>query len=204
MTLGSAAAVFAAGTAAGLLRWTTPDLAALAAFVLVNGLTAVRLEALPEELALRGYAWTALRERHRAAVATLVTTALFLLVPGGSMVVHAAITPSPIGFVPRGEDPLSYLILLVVFGLTLIAARTATASASLWTSVGTHLTVLTVNRIALFGDERGAGWSAEAGPEAVLLVPVYLCVAALAFLVIRRGSRRKRPADRSAAADRAA
>lgn len=191
VTLGSAAVVLAAGTAVGWLRWTSPDVPVLLLFVLVNGVVALLFEALPEELTLRGYAWTSLRERHRAATATLVTTLLFLAMPGASTVVHAIITtalggdPSPIGLAPPGEDPLSYLILLLVFGLTLIAARTATASASVWTCVGTHLTFLTVNRIVLFGEQRGAGWSAEVTtPDAVLLIPAYLGVTALAYLAI--------------------
>ncbi|OZM71314.1 hypothetical protein CFN78_21230 [Amycolatopsis antarctica] len=193
VTLGSAVAVLGAGTAAGWLRWGPVAPATLLAFVLVNGLTALLLEALPEEVSLRGYAWTSMRERHRALLATTVTTALFLVVPGASTVVHAGVTsvlggePSVVGIVPAGEDPVSYLVLLLVFGLTLVAARTATPSRSLWTCVGTHLAFLTVNRVTFFGGQREAGWSTEpATPDVVLLVPAYLVLAALAYLLIAR------------------
>ena len=193
VTLGSAAAVFGVGTAAGWLRWNDLDTAALLVFVLTNGLVALLLEALPEELTLRGYAWTSLRERHRAAVATLLTTTLFLLVTGASTVVYAAVTaalggqPSPIGIAPAGEDPVSYPVLLTIFGLTLIAARTATFSTSLWTCIGTHLAFLTVNRIVLFGEERAAGWSAELiAPDAILLIPADLVLAMLIYSVLAR------------------
>lgn len=191
VTVGSAAAVFGVGTAAGWVRWGPFDLTALLVFVLSNGIIALLLEALPEELTLRGYAWTALRERHRAAVATVGTTALFLTVPVVALAMHATIIaifagePSRLGIAPAGDNPFSYLALLTVFGLTLVAARTATVSASLWTCIGTHLAFLTVNRVILSGQQRGAGWSAElTTPYAFLLVPAYLAVAALIYLTI--------------------
>lgn len=203
VTLGSATVVLAAGTMAGWLRWSAFDATTLLLFVVVSGAITLLLEALPEELTLRGYTWTSLRERHRAAIATLVTTALFLTVPVAATAVHAVITtalggdPSPIGIAPPGEDPLSYLILLLVFGLTLITARTATASMSVWTCIGTHLTFLTVNRVTVLGQQRGAGWSAElTTPDAILLIPAYLGVTALAYLTITY-LRRRAPHKRS-------
>ncbi|MFN2495983.1 MAG: type II CAAX prenyl endopeptidase Rce1 family protein, partial [Pseudonocardiaceae bacterium] len=198
VTLGSAVAVFGIGTAAGWVRWNALDPTALLVFVLANGLVALLLEALPEELSFRGYAWTSLRERHRATVATLLTTVLFLLTPGASLVVLAVITtalgaqPSPLGIAPPGEDPVSYLLLLTVFGLTLVAARTATSSTSLWTCIGTHLTFLTVNRIVLSGEQRAAGWSAEfTTPYVVFLVPAYLVLSAFTYVVLGRLHRRQ-------------
>ena len=55
-------------------------------------------------------------------------------------------SPTP-SLAPPGEDPVGYLILLTVFGFTLIAARTATGS--LYAASATHLTFLTVNRLTL-------------------------------------------------------
>ena len=193
VTLGSAAAGFGLATAAGWVRWNALDPPSLLIFVLANGIVALLLEALPEEVTLRGYAWSSLRERHRAAVATLLTTALFLLTPGAATVVYAAITAglgaqsTPIGIAPAGEDPVSYLVLLTVFGLTLVAARTATSSTSLWTCIGTHLAFLTVNRVVLFGEQRAAGWSAELiTPYAVLLIPAYLVLSAVIYRLLGR------------------
>lgn len=201
VTMGAATVVLGISTAAGWVRWGPVDLAGLLVFLLGNGIVAVLLEALPEELALRGYAWTTLRERYRAVVATVGTTALFLVVPGVSLVVQAAVvtalggTPFPVGIAPSGEDPISYLVLLTAFGLTLVAARTATRSASLWTCIGTHLAFLTVNRIILAGQRLETGWSAEfTTPYAMLLIPAYLAVAALTYLTIARLRRRRRSA----------
>lgn len=201
VTGGSAALLFGIGTAAGWLDWGSFDLSTMLLFLLSNAIIAVLLEALPEELTLRGYTWTALRDRHRGLVAALGTTGLFLLVPGAGSVIQAGLgavvgvsAPRP-RFAPPGEDVVSYLILLTVFGLTLIAARTATGS--LWTSIATHLTFLTVNRLTLFGDDRNAGWSADlVTPDAVLLIPGYLLLATIVYRLIARQLRPSRTSIR--------
>lgn len=193
ITAASAALVLGAGTAVGLLSWSRPDPSDLAAFVAVNGLVALLLEALPEETTLRGLTWTSLREHRSAVVAALGTTLVFMLVPGAASVVAAAIRrltggePLAVRLAPPGQRTADYLILLFLFGLTLVAARTALREAPLWTAIGTHLTFLTVNRITLEGQDRNAGWPAErTSPDAVLLIPLYLSVAAVAFVVCGR------------------
>lgn len=209
VTATSAALVLGAGTAMGLLSWTRPDLSELVAFVAVNGLVALLLEALPEETTLRGLTWTSLREHRSAAVAAVGTTLVFLAVPGGASVVAAGIRrvtggePVPVRLAPSGQHTADYLVLLFVFGLTLVAARTALRRASLWTAIGTHLTFLTVNRIALEGQDRNAGWSADqTSPDAVLLIPLYLLLSAGAFVVRGRfgGSRGPVPGDAASSA----
>ncbi|WP_326807047.1 hypothetical protein OHB04_06990 [Streptomyces sp. NBC_01775] len=206
VTGGAAALVLGLGTAAGMLRWARPDLGTLAWFLVTNSVIALLLEALPEETTLRGFAWSSLRASFGGGIAALGTTAVFLLVPGTSTVVGAGAarlvgdSDGPrIGLVPEGQHPADYLVLLTVFGLTLVAARTALRHAPLWTAIGTHLTFLTVNRIALEGERRGAGWSAtDLSPEVPLLVPVYLLLAAAVFLVLGRRTRR---ADATVAAN---
>ncbi|QEV21708.1 CPBP family glutamic-type intramembrane protease [Streptomyces alboniger] len=197
VVVGSAALVLGAGTAAGLLRWSSPDLGTLAGFVVANGVVALLLEALPEETTLRGYVWTSLRERLGGVGAALGTTAVFLVAPGFSTVVGAATArllgreAGPVGLAPGGQDPVGYLILLTVFGLMLVTARTAVGRAPLCVSIGAHLAFLTVNRVVYEGGKRGAGWHAElSSPDVELLVLVYLLVAMAAFTVRRRIERR--------------
>ncbi|QKV92101.1 hypothetical protein HUT19_10385 [Streptomyces sp. NA02950] len=199
VTAAAATLVLGAATAGGLLHWSDPDPGALAGFLVSNAVVALLLEALPEETTLRGYTWTSLRGRFGGTVTALATTAVFLLVPGASTVVAAGAArlagedAGPIGIAPDGQNPVDYLILIVVFGLTLVAARTALARAPLWTSIGVHLTFLTVNRIALEGDRRHAGWYVEHGAgDAGLLVPVYLLLVATGFALWGRGLRRRR------------
>ena len=197
VTAGSAALVLGAGTAGGMLRWGRVDLVALAGFLLSNGVVALLLEALPEETTLRGYTWTSLRGRFGAVASAVGTTLVFLLVPGGSTVVHAGVAwligedPGAVGLVPEGQDPVEYLVLLPLFGLMLVAARSTLGKGPLWASIGAHLTFLTVNRIVLEGGERRTGWPVEQlTPDAVLLVPAYVLLATAGFAVCGRLARR--------------
>ncbi|MFD4793940.1 CPBP family glutamic-type intramembrane protease [Streptomyces anulatus] len=202
VTAAGAVLVLGAGTAMGLLVWQQPDLVTLFGFLVTNAAVAFLLEALPEETTLRGYTWTSLRGRFGPAPAVLGTTAVFMLVPGASTLVTAGIArlagddPGHIGIAPEGQHPVDYLILLAIFSLTLIAARAALGHAPLWAAIGTHLTVLTVNRIMLQGADRDTGVTVEqTSGDAVLLVPLYLVVVAIAFLACRRITRRHTPGE---------
>ncbi|WAL99770.1 hypothetical protein [Streptomyces sp. Je 1-369] len=202
VTSGAAALVLGAATGAGLLTWSRPDLPELAGFLVTNGVVALLLEALPEETTLRGQTWTALRGRFGGAVSALGTTAVFLVVPGLSTVVEAGVAPlvggdaGPVGLAPGGQNPVDYLILLTVFGLMLVTARTAVRRAPLCVGIGAHLAFLTVNRVVFEGDERGAGWSVHlSSPDVELLVPVYLLVAMAGFAAWRRVEGRRAGGD---------
>jgi len=187
MTGGSAVAVLGAGTVAGWITWGRLELHRVLLFLLVNTIIALLLEALPEELTLRGHAWSALRSRYGGLLAAIGTTALFLLVPGIASAVQLVLgtifeqNTQELSFVPPGQDAASYLFLLTIFGFTLVAARAATGS--LWASVATHLTFLTVNRLTIDGAGRDAGWSASLVSQDALLVPAYLVLAALGYYV---------------------
>lgn len=193
VTGGSAALLFAVATVAGWVNWGRLDLSALLFYLAMNGLVAVLLEAFPEELTLRGMTWSALRRQYGGLASALGTTGLFLFVSAGSSVVHKGVTSvlggesTATGWAPAGEDPFAYFFLLTIFGLTLVAARTATPSKSLWTGIGTHLTFLTINRITLYGEERDAGWSADfVNADAILIIPAYLILTGLTYLAIAR------------------
>ncbi|MFI9079732.1 hypothetical protein ACIGW8_25230 [Streptomyces sioyaensis] len=206
VTVSCAAGVLGAGTALGWVRWSEPDPAALATFLARNAAVAVLLEALPEETTLRGHAWASLRDRFGAVLSALGTTAVFLLVPAASTVVQAGVACAvgvpapPMGLAPAGQDPVAYLVLLGVFGLTLVAARAAPGPAPLWTAIGTHVAFLSVNRVLFEGAARGAGWSAEVGPDhAAVLDLGYLAVTATVFVGARVVSSRGRGADAAVA-----
>jgi membrane protease YdiL (CAAX protease family) len=191
VTGGSAVLVLGAGTLAGWISWGSFDLSTVLVFLVTNTVIAVLLEALPEEISLRGHTWTALRSRYRGLIAAVGTTALFLLVPGIASVVQfvlgriVGVPTQELSLTPPGEDPVVYLVLLAIFGFTLIAARQATGS--LWTSIATHLTFLTVNRLTIDGAKRDAGWSATLdSPDVLLLVPLYLVLAALIYQQLGR------------------
>ncbi|MER0477686.1 CPBP family glutamic-type intramembrane protease [Streptomyces sp. Edi2] len=199
VTVSCAAAVLGAGTALGWVRWSGLDPAALASFLVGNAVVAVLLEALPEEATLRGYAWASLRDRLGGVVSALGVTAVFLLVPAASTVVQAGVSrlvgvaSAPMGLTPEGQDPIAYLVLLSVFGLTLVAARTAPGPAPLWAAIGTHVAFLSVNRVVFEGVQRGAGWSARVAPtHAAVLELGYLAATAMVFVGARLVSSRVR------------
>ncbi|WP_405063861.1 CPBP family glutamic-type intramembrane protease [Kribbella sp. NBC_01505] len=188
VTGGSAVLVLGAGTLAGWISWGKFEPHRVLLFLLTNTIIALLLEALPEELSLRGHTWTALRSRYRGFLAALGTTVLFLLVPGIASAVQLVLgtifelDTQELSLVPPGQDPVSYVFLLTIFGFTLVAARAATGS--LWASVATHLTFLTVNRLTVDGAERDAGWSANlVSQDVLLLVPAYLVLAAVGYYV---------------------
>lgn len=187
---GAALLVFGVDAAAGGTRVLSVDATQLAMFLLVNSLLAVALEAVPEELALRGYAYRALADAWRTWAAAVGTTALFVMTPALGIALAAGIgrltglsTPPPT-FAPSGQDPVAYAVLLAVFGAMLVIARVTTGS--LWACVAAHLTFLTVNRVIVASPGFDTGVVVELAPGAEVLVLVYLLVAAGGFLLLAR------------------
>jgi membrane protease YdiL (CAAX protease family) len=188
----SAILVFGGATALGLVSWGTLDPAALALFLVANTVVALLLEAIPEELALRGYVQSSLGARFGRFLTVLLTTAFFLLSPFLLRLAQSVFESLTTGttswsFTPNGEHPIDYYVVLAVFGVTLSLARWATPSASIATSIATHLAYLTVARITISGDAdvTGVGLTMVT-PDAILVIPLVLVVAALAFGALGR------------------
>lgn len=191
LTAGAATLTFGLGAAAGWITFGELALPQLARFLILNALVAFLSEALPEEVSLRGYTYRTLSTGVSRWVAAVLTTMLFLAVPAMTsmiQVVEATMlgtVPPPLHIAPGGQDPAAYLILLTFFGTTLVVARVVTGS--VWTTIGVHLVFLTVNRLVLSSPNDGSGWSASfTTPDAVLLIPAYLLVATIAFLLYAR------------------
>ena len=204
VTAAAAALVFGPALLAGGMRVTAVDLSALVTFLVTNTVLALALEALPEELALRGSVYGSLAEVSRGWVAGAVTTGAFVVAPGASISLAALVgralglpVPPP-SFAPDGQDPVAYAVVLAVFGTVLVLARAATGS--VWTGVGVHLTFLTVNRALLGGGRLDTGLSLDASPGSELLVLVYLLLAAAVFAVLTRSRTRTRRRAGTAAA----
>ena len=186
----AAVVTMAAGVAIGWIEWADLDVATLGAFLVTNTVLALLLEAVPEELTLRGYVWGNLRKRYRPLLSAFFVTVLFLLVPGLSTV-FGGLTRlvlgqglGYVGFVPEGQDAFVYPLLLLMFSALLITARVALGT--VWTSVGAHLVFLTVNRLMLEGDARETGWTVQAvSLDALLLIPAYIVLGTALFLVVR-------------------
>ncbi|MCC3290864.1 CPBP family intramembrane metalloprotease [Arthrobacter sp. zg-Y1110] len=186
---------------AGLVGWIRVEelnVAAFLGFLLLNGVVLALYEALPEELALRGYVWTNLRDGWGLAVATLVTTALFPFIGLVVGPVRWAITTvlggdgGGIEVFPAGNDPIIYIVQLVLFGLALVAARRIPVPGALLVAVAFHWTQLTVTRTMLGGTGwLDSGWTITwVEPDAIALVLVHIVLAGVVFIAVRRIKRR--------------
>lgn len=190
--LATAALVWVPAGLAGWVRVDGIDGSTFLTFVVLNGFALLLFEALPEELAYRGYVWTNLRDGWGLIAATVGTTALFPLgVPISSAVasgVTTAFGSTPREFLAFPGDPVTYIVQLVLFGLAPIAARRIPLEGSLFIAIAFHWTQLTVNRALLNGlGWVDSGWSVTlVQPDAILLIAVHIILAGIAFVVIRR------------------
>ena len=180
---------------AGLLGWITVvrvDVGALVVFLVVNTVVLTSYEALPEELSLRGYAWTNLRNGWGSAVATVVTTIFFAL--NGAFVsflrriwaILLGNDTESIALAPYGTPTFFYLIHLTCFGLVLIAARRLPISGALAAPISFHLVYLTANRIIMGGVSwLDSGVEIEFdSPDTAVLAP--LALSGPAFVLLRK------------------
>jgi hypothetical protein len=196
---GTGLAVWVPAWLAGWIRVDDLDPILFAQFLLLNGIVLALYEALPEELALRGYMWTNLRDGWGLTVATLVTTALFpflgLVVGPVQWVVTTALggTGAVPSVFPPGNDPIVYIVQLVLFGLALVAARRVPVRGALLIAVAFHWTQLTVTRILLDGTGWArSGWTITwVEPDAIALVLVHIVLGGVLFVVIRQVMERR-------------
>lgn len=178
LTLGCAAVVVAVGAGLGMVEFGAVDVPVLLGFLAVNAVVALALEAVPEELAFRGYILTTLNRRLPTWAAVVIEVGLFaaimVAVSPAQSLVETALGQGEfrLALAPEGMNPVDYVILMLSFGFTLTIARLTTGS--VWTGVGIHLAFLTVNRLTVASGDRETGWEVTATGDAALLVPLYL------------------------------
>lgn len=193
----TAAATWAPAIWAGWVRVGSVSVQQLLVFLAVNTLIALLHEAVPEEIALRGYAWDSLRQRFRPIIATAAVTALFCATYTGISAVQTAsalllgVRADGITLSPDGTDPVAYLLQISLFGLALIAARALPVPGALAAAVSFHLVHLAVNRV-LFGGLGGFDTGVEANvvaPDASALVLVHIVLSGIVFAALRKALR---------------
>lgn len=186
---------------AGWIRVSSVSATQVLIFLAVNTFIVLAYEALPEELALRGYAWEALRERLGPTVSAVGVTVLFCATSTGISTVQT-VSALMLGVradgvsVSPGADPIAYLVQISLFGLTLIAARRLPLSGGLAAAVAFHLVHLTVNRL-LFGGLGGFETGLDVtvvSPEAVVLVLAHIVLSGIVFAGLGRKLKSRRSA----------
>lgn len=193
VALVSAALVWLPAFAAGWIRFDSLNLGELVIFLIINITVLFLYEALPEELALRGYAWANVASSWSPFAATLIVTGLFsfsaalisVFQTGSAILLN--VEAQGLGLAPAGNDPIVYFVQLIVFGLALCAARRIPVMGALTIAIAFHVVQLTITRVLL----GGLGWL-SAGveftfvePDAIVLVLVHIALSGLIFLVIR-------------------
>lgn len=116
-------------------------LGALAAAVV----TAFFFEALPEELAFRGYIYRNLSGTYQRWVAMLMTAGLFVLLPTALVQVQQYILGMEVRIGGANSLQVDYLITMAIFALLTNYLRIL--SGTVWMSVGFHLGFLQMSRI---------------------------------------------------------
>lgn len=147
LAVGLAAIGFAVASRLGWMDiegWSiTPE---LLGSIAINMMFAFLYEALPEETALRGFAYSTLRLKFSAFAAFLCQLGLFVLVP-----VAVSYLQILSGMESGNLINAEYIILLAGFGTTLQLLRNFTGS--LWTSIGFHMGYLEISRFAVLQRE---------------------------------------------------
>lgn len=140
LVVGTAGVALGLGVAAGWLRVVSWDLPLATVLALAANIPiALLYEALPEELAFRGYLYSTLNSRVACWLAALAGLVLFVLAPVTVVALQAAA-----GMEAGNSITVDYVILLAGFGLVLQLCRIVTGS--LWTSIGFHLAWLELSR----------------------------------------------------------
>ena len=113
--------------------------------LLTGAFVALLFEALPEEIAYRGYVFSTLNERLSKLGAGLITTALFTLSPIIFYFLHKSLFMLDPTLGGAGSIHPSYLITLVIFGLFVMYLRIL--NETIWAPMGFHMAFVYVDRI---------------------------------------------------------
>lgn len=118
--------------------------------LLLNMVIAFFYEALPEELALRGFIYDVLRQRFAVWLSVLAQTVIFILFSCGVSFLQVIVGMAPVESIFN----IPHMILLFFFGIALALIRVWTGS--LWDSIGFHLGYLAMARFVMMPIEYGA------------------------------------------------
>ncbi|AXF57131.1 CPBP family intramembrane glutamic endopeptidase [Salicibibacter kimchii] len=119
--------------------------------LLINMLIAFFYEALPEELALRGFVYDVLKHRFAVWLSIFAQSLVFVFFAFGHHILQVIVGMEPIEIILLSIP--SY-VLFFVFGIALALIREWTGS--LWAAVGFHLGYLVMARFLIMPEEYGA------------------------------------------------
>ena len=113
---------------------------------LVTGLITVFLfEALPEEMAFRGYIFSQIDTKHKTWIAGIISVILFALLPITLFGIQSLIFTSEVNFGSQNTLSGSYVMTMLFFGGIVQYLRIITKT--IWTGVGFHLAFVYSDRL---------------------------------------------------------
>lgn len=192
VVLGFGLLAFGISALFGIVEITGFDPLRLVTFLAINTILALLFEAIPEELALRGYVLTSLRARFSRGASTVLSLVIFMLMALFAGLFIAILDGAPLDLAPSNQDPITYYLTLVALGLMVVFAREASFDASIGACIGVHLAFLTVSRVLLGGSPNtGLDVSLTFDGQAIIFAgTVTLGVIALSLLRWRQDVRR--------------
>jgi membrane protease YdiL (CAAX protease family) len=164
------------GWATMTLNTSSAALSGLAAAVV----TAFFFEALPEELAFRGYIYRNLSAKYQRWAAMLMTAGLFVLLPSLLVQVQRYVLGMEVSIGGADSLQIGYLITMAFFGLFTNYLRIL--SGTVWMSTGFHLFFLQMSRIFGMNDSaliKLSDITSETPMQITLIVGILLIFAAL-------------------------
>lgn len=144
-------------------------------------IVALLFEALPEEIAIRGYLYRNLSSAMVRWLAALASIGLFVCIPLALALVQW-LTGVGGDFGGAAGITADYLIIIVLFGAVLAYLRVATGS--VWTCVGFHLGFLQLGRQAWVGDHDQTLFQIEATNAGPVDLAYQLAVLAGLLLIL--------------------
>lgn len=151
--------------------------------LLLQIVTALLYEALPEELTMRGLLSSGLRMRVHAVAAFLGTNILFVFAPIAVNVLQALV-----GMTPGVAINPAYVLMLFLFSTVLQLLRMLTGS--LWASIGFHLSYLMIARFIFGREDRFLTYTeSEPGVAWVIILFIFLFFGSCAVLALLNGLR---------------
>lgn len=167
----------------GWIRFDPGTLTASAiAIALTHASTVLLLEAIPEEVAMRGYLLGTLAGRYSLPVAVVGQAVLF-----AAWGLALASLTGVLGYAPNWVPSIERAVLFLVFGVTLALVRLLRAS--LWAAIGFHLCFQTTIQLLFAGKLPGLSLVPEDFANASVVVGFLPIVAAgiVAGIALKRG-----------------
>jgi membrane protease YdiL (CAAX protease family) len=156
-------------------------------YIFFGSLSVFLFEALPEEMAFRGYIYTKLNTILDYKKASVLTVLLFTLLPIIVFVIQRYLLGMEAGMNASNSFQPSFIITLLVFASFLQFLRILTGS--IWVGIGFHFGFVYIDRLIGISDSdlfQMVNMTNEAGPQIMLLSCIAVVILILIVYTVRK------------------